>query len=183
LGSNGTFFKTIDGGNTWNILNLPFSGYNFYFYNFQDGWFVNPYDYPGFSTGIYFTSDAGVNLIQQDTNQVYLIAFIDSTIGYAAGREFFLKYDHPVSTISVDELDHSDEVVVFPNPTKGKINLDFREYKLRFNKLIISDALGRILLDRKINDDRIIESEIDKPGIYNITLVGEKKINYKIVVQ
>lgn len=90
------------------------------------------------------------------------------------------------TTLGIEECHYSltKDVIIFPNPMKSfaKISLPGNQ---QFNRILIIDNMGKLILDQKINNQIQIQlsSENLKAGLYNIVLFSLNGIhNSKLAV-
>ena len=75
----------------------------------------------------------------------------------------------------------SENSYIFPNPTNGKINIELKDNSIQ--KFIITNSIGQIILEKKINTNKIIENLSEQPkGIYFIKLISGKNLETKQII-
>jgi hypothetical protein len=91
---------------------------------------------------------------------------------------------HKVIITGILENTFGDKLTVFPNPTEGKINIEFGE-TLNEIDISVSDALGKSLLNENYSNSSSINLSINHPaGIYFIRIrSGDKYALVKVVRQ
>jgi hypothetical protein len=99
--------------------------------------------------------------------------------GYAAIDS--VKISSSVTT-SIQNLNQYNNVTVFPNPSKGEINISMREFRNEKTILKLTDLYGR-----KINEFEIISEntslKLEQPnGIYFATISTDTKIYTKKII-
>lgn len=106
--------------------------------------------------------------------------FIDypQLVNYIFGNQTNDVWD---SNLSVEELNSSLELLLFPNPTSNEINISS---KFQIEKIEIFNLLGQLMVSKPVNNN-FINLKIDFPtGIYDVkTLVNQRIIDKKIVVK
>lgn len=180
VGDTGRIIKTIDGGATWvtqvsgttNILISVF------FINSQKGYAV------GTSGTILFTNNGGATWTQQNsgvTNQLNSVHFPDSLTGYICGNNGLILKTTNGGVLSINENSDLNSVQIFPNPTSGKISLQFGK---SFNyKLIVYNAIGEIVLNKFLCGDSEIDLSKFTSGVYNLSIQTEKGTFTKKVIK
>lgn len=71
-----------------------------------------------------------------------------------------------------------DSFIIFPNPSSGRITISSAE---QFEKIIITDLFGQIIFQEKSNN-KSISLNLEKTGIYFITVVSEKQTSTKKLI-
>lgn len=106
--------------------------------------------------------------------------FIDypQLVNYIFGNQTNDVWD---SNLSVEELNSSLELLLFPNPTSNEINISS---KFQIEKIEIFNLLGQLMVSKPVNNN-FINLKIDFPtGIYDVKiLVNQRIIDKKIVVK
>lgn len=88
--------------------------------------------------------------------------------GYQTKRKILRLNNNVLSTTEFNVND----IFIFPNPVEDILTIDFNE---NINKIEIYDYLGRLIIDKKIHNNKIDLSEISK-GNYAIKLYSEEKV-------
>ena len=92
---------------------------------------------------------------------------------------------HDISTIEEQYFEHN----IYPNPTNGLINIDFKLLKSSDLKILIINYLGEIVLLEEIKRSqgtfkKVIDLENHAKGIYLLKInLKNQNINQKIVIQ
>ena len=91
---------------------------------------------------------------------------------------------HTVIITGILENTFGDKLTVYPNPTDGKINIEFGE-TLNEIDLTVSDVIGKALLSEKYSNTSSINLSINHPaGIYFIRIrSGDKYALVRVVKQ
>ena len=94
---------------------------------------------------------------------------------------------NPCSTLNVDEISSNENIVIYPNPTKGIVSINFEN---NFNNENVSikviDMIGKIIYEKK--NIEIINSSINiyldnvNNGVYFITIQRKDKIFSKKLI-
>ena len=90
--------------------------------------------------------------------------------------------------IGVNEIYSDNIFIIYPNPAKRIINIDFSD-GVPFSSLKISNALGQVIISRIFepynqNGNEIIDLKDNEPGIYMLAIqTKEKVITKKIILQ
>jgi len=88
-----------------------------------------------------------------------------------------------IFTVGTNDYEFS-QISIFPNPTKGTINIDVSEIKTDI-KATLTNSLGQVILIQKFISDDIIELIFDGPkGIYFLQLeIAEEDIIIKKIIK
>lgn len=84
---------------------------------------------------------------------------------------------------SIHHLDNKpNQITIFPNPSNGSFYIDFKN--LDVSEIKITDLLGKIIIQNKVIENKVITIENLDLGVYNLTLVNQEKIEItkKIIV-
>ena len=107
-----------------------------------------------------------------------LIAKEDWTSSFDSGVRFSRDCSVPV-TDNMDNLSTSHKSLIYPNPTKGAVNIELREENGTWLHATLRNQLGQIVLSQKFENTDNISLDIEAPkGIYFLTLeteIGESK--------
>lgn len=123
--------------------------------------------------------------------------FIDLNIAGTATEvepidELQIKYDdwksnnvHDCSTaVSISEFPKDEiEVLVYPNPTNGVINIKISDQKI--TKISVTDMMGKIIINKRmIDSNNFVQLSLNhlSDGIYIITLFNYNKIVQKEII-
>ncbi len=81
-------------------------------------------------------------------------------------------YVNPV--VSVNEINATNDITVYPNPAKDQINISVDNNEANTYK--ITDQYGRTIIDKKLNNNRVTTVDISQisSGIYSIMLFSDK---------
>lgn len=85
-----------------------------------------------------------------------------------------------------DNVSPNTQVVVYPNPTKGVFNIDFKN---EINNIRVSNMLGQVVYDEKMaistpGTTKNIDLSIYGNGIYIINVSNDKGTSsYKVIVE
>lgn len=100
--------------------------------------------------------------------------------GYNQGEIY--KINDP--TTGFDDLNQtSSDIVAYPNPTNGKINIE-SDFLKKYPQLILHDATGREVLNTKVSNDSKVELDMAlfPKGVYLLSLRNENTwISSKII--
>ena len=207
-GKNSGILKTTDGGDNWYLYNYLYGiydmglPYSIYFPNKDTGYYVGLNNY--FNPVIYKTIDAGNSwyktyfndtIFSNDTIQtmqelmIYSIFCIDGNNCFAVGDSgIILKTTNGgESTSVVDNVENTNEIVIYPNPGNDKLIINIESEKNTNISLTIFDLQGREIFTDKINkysnQYQLNISKFNK-GIYIIQIkIGKEIINKKIVIK
>ena len=160
------------------------------------GWdvFIAKYDYQGNIQWIKQGMGTGLNdypikniVTDNSTKDSYIAGGFNSNINFdnislnSNGWEhdiFVAKLGYVLTSIS-DRNNVVNSINIFPNPSNGQINVTSSS---NIDKIIITDILGQIIFQTKLND-RNISLQLDRTGIYFITLIwGKQKVTRKLIV-
>ncbi|CAF3693578.1 unnamed protein product [Rotaria sp. Silwood1] len=129
-GGAGTFMKTTDGGDTWNILNVGLTGYidALYFINENTGWLGST------ESKIQKTTNGGANWVSQPIPPSVYIADINFTsdqVGYAAanGGQIYKTTNGGTNWTNIAPLSIHWGEIQFINQNTGWVLSDYDLYK------------------------------------------------------
>lgn len=89
------------------------------------------------------------------------------------------------NTLSTEEFASLDNFKVYPNPTKEKVSIDFKEINSSID-VKINDIAGRLIKTAKYNNQRLITLEMPKTkGVYFLQITNEKgfTVTHKVIVE
>ena len=92
-------------------------------------------------------------------------------------------FSNVCSTTAVEQIDISESIQVYPNPTSGFLNIDFLNKKI--NQIKVLDSMGRVVLEDRTERENSIQLDLEMlpQGIY--FLQGETEeyhFNKKIII-
>lgn len=90
-----------------------------------------------------------------------------------------------VATMGLMERSFSDNLIVFPNPTKGQFTLAFKDLQSSFTVKLLTIS-GQLIMDKKYKNIKNIQLELNQPkGIYLLEVFDDEynKTVYKIIRQ
>ncbi len=96
-----------------------------------------------------------------------------------------IKLDWVPTALGTDNVSPNAKVVIYPNPTKGVINIDFIN---EINKIIVSNILGQIVYDENVamsvaGTTKSIDLSSFGSGIYIVTVSNnDETSNYRVVI-
>lgn len=145
IGDESRIWKTIDSGESWNMLTFDFDGYdivdgnlilrNVYFFNDTIGYLEVGFIYPDFTEGIfiYRTNDGGNIWYKTEINHdefdgINSIWCTSADTRYAVGCLEVYKTTNGGgidSTTSIKTIDKQNGYVMFPNPSNNSITINF----------------------------------------------------------
>ena len=112
-----------------------------------------------------------------DSNILYVIE--NRRTNDTAGA-FIWKITFPLNTVSVFTPQAAQELKIFPNPSKGNVNIDLPVNTLEVQ---ITNALGKIVEHAMIFNKSTINFQLAENGIYLVSiLTGNQMIKGKIVI-
>ncbi len=146
---------------------------------------------PGFNQLWIDSMDAGTGA-EDSPNEIYINSHHD-IIMTGLGNFVCPSSDQTITTAFwsdafITATDHkinlSDALTVFPNPTRGKINIELgKDFDPR-TKLIIYDLLGNVVLEKMLNDKACSVELNLKPGLYFMNFLSNRdEVRKKIVVE
>lgn len=76
------------------------------------------------------------------------------------------------STAGIEESDLFKAVQVFPNPVSDQLTIDFNESESKIDVVQIKDVTGKIILELKNNDSKLIQLDVTmlSKGMYHVVL-------------
>lgn len=155
FGTNKRILKTLDGGTTWNSLTViendtsDFTFQGVGFVNDTLGWVG------GWGNGLYQTIDGGISWELLSIGGNYNRFFPRSpNLVYASGNRLY-KYTDTLNLTTPDttrivlssqfENHKRNQLIIYPNPVKGVVNIELNLSVRTFIDLKIYDLNGRIL--------------------------------------
>ena len=90
-------------------------------------------------------------------------------------------------TINVNEIDISDQILVYPNPNSGEFSILVSFADLQQTQITISDVTGKIIYNEQLNNktgnfkQEVVLSNVSK-GIYYVQLKSDKYIASKKLI-
>ncbi len=180
------FFKTTDGGITWQENSYsggPSTGYDIEgmgFLNDTIGWV-------GGSSNVYYTLNGGSTwALQTWGNNLNRFRFLSDTLAYAAGNKI---YKMNRNAVGVKQFVHDMKLNMYPNPTTDQAYFEFYLYKAMRVKLSIYDLSGREVeqvFDKNFsygNQHFVWYPQDLAPGVYICKLiVGDEVISKKLEI-
>ncbi len=176
--SGSKLFKTTNGGLSWDSVNTQFFVIDFFFKDSLHGW-ITATDLATIH-GLFYTSDGGQSFVQQDTNALSILSFVDNVFGYAAGSKFMTS-DQSGQFISVNEVQDLDQIFLSPNPASETVTI--QSPKLIFS-IDLFNIQGKLILRNNIRSKsyRFDTSQL-KEGVYIFKIILENKtIEKKFIV-
>jgi len=184
-GGQGSFIKTVNGGNSWQKLsNAPSEIYSISCIDsnfiFASGRGIYSGGDAGYSYGaISYSTDGGNSWTIIDTLQnlvsVVLLNFPSNNVGYFVGAgSNILKLTNSNWSNSAKRFSTNIYCNVYPNPTCGKINFQMTEINNGFYFLLY-DMKGRLLTNEYVVSEKYDMGRFFK-GIYFYQIITEKNI-------
>jgi hypothetical protein len=93
-------------------------------------------------------------------------------------------WSNDIVNTSDNKINLPDAIKVFPNPSYGKINIEFGGDLNSLIRLMAYDLLGNVVLEKTLSD-KYCSMELNlKPGLYFLNFTSEKvSVRKKIVVE
>jgi beta-glucanase (GH16 family) len=81
--------------------------------------------------------------------------------------------------------DKEDDIKIIPNPNEGHFSLIMKDPWQEYNRLLIFNQKGAIILEKRIGDSQEYDISLHAaPGIYYILIEGEKRlVKKKLIIQ
>ena len=99
------------------------------------------------------------------------------------GNEDIFVFKLTMITTEIIENKFENNITIYPNPTKGKLFIDFENV---YSDVIIElrDLAGKLVYSDKISDTNLVEININEPaGLYFVTISSEKMfVNLKLII-
>jgi len=182
-------FATSDGGTTWTQIptnTIPFWKQSRICSVPGTNTFVSTSVNGGVNRGSSYTTNNGVTwTLIEATKQKAACRFLNSTTGWSGGffndnplyaiGDGIFKWDNTVSLNTNENSLDALDVVVYPNPSNGKITLLLSEEYTSEIKIEIIDLVGRVT--KNLNYSTLISNEI------NVDLSNLEKGNYLIRIE
>ena len=177
-----SFFKTTDGGNTWNFQNNPNSSlfYSVHFTDNNTGYAVGG---DGFTTGmIVKTTDGGTNwgLSLSGTYTFSSVNFQSAITGYVCGQGGKI-YKYSLSS-GIKNYNEINSLTVYPNPGNGNFNLSIENFN-KSAKIFVLDVFGNVMQQIEINNQILNIDIAGQPkGIYFVKVEDSQRVRMKKIV-
>jgi photosystem II stability/assembly factor-like uncharacterized protein len=177
VGDEGLIMHTSNGGSTWitQVSGTTARLESVYFTNAFNGWAV------GYGGTMLHTSDGGSTWTTQTsgTSEVLeSICLTNDTTGWAIGWSGLILHTTNALTGSIASnilrKDPNPSFHLYPNPTNGKVNIDFTDSYKEVN-ISVSDITGRIISTRQIDTNHLEQDIEGPPGIYILSIQTESK--------
>ncbi len=161
-------FKTYDGGHTWELIDQSIDVDNIYFTDEGNGWINTK------SGKTYYTDDfmETYTNVQCDPRKINSVAANDSDYIWAlrGGRVVTFRPEELVDCIStkVEKVD-TESVIIFPNPTSGKVNISGENLA----SVVVYGSTGNRLLSKDISTKKSYSFDLSEfeTGIYFISFI------------
>ena len=189
-GDGGLILKTEDAGLNWTILNTNS------FEKLYSIEFIN--DYVGWACGtngeLLNTQNGGTswtNQLSYTAKNLYDISFTELNFGWICGMSGTILHTTNGGAVNIDSQEegkHQYMVSVFPNPTRGNINIDISKCKSKVLKVEIINSLGICLTSILSSNEAsssgffTIDNASYKTGMYFIVVYFEDKIETKTLI-
>lgn len=143
VGESGTFLRTTNGGNSWDVQYLlPYSPLNtVHFVNANIGFINN-------AGGVYKTTDGGDTWYVQQINPVSIISGIemyDENIGYAVGDLGIFKTTNGGDVATNLEPVQKSRFSLIPNPVETYLSV--KSSATVINKISVIDMFGKLVME------------------------------------
>ena len=80
------------------------------------------------------------------------------------------------TNLSTNAVTYNKKLFIFPNPVKAILNIEFTNFSI--DKIVVNDALGKIVLQKSRNTNQINVESLAS-GIYTIQIFSENHIYHK----
>ncbi len=183
--------KTTDGGHTWADLNISNGGGPFGLYDIEGIGFINDTTgWIGGDRGTFFTTDGGVNWVQESWgNAINRFRFINDSLAYAGG-EFVYKMDLVAVGVSDPRAWHENLLQNYPNPFREETVIEYAIPTDHLVRLEVFDVLGksvRVLVNENVpaGNHRLVYSVSNIPdGVYFYTMIiGDHRLTRRMIIQ
>jgi hypothetical protein len=161
-------YKTTDGGGSWSALPpSPALGLNGVHFVSADTGFVTGTSY---DAGLYQTTDGGMTwsavISGESFTSLKEVDFPDAGVGYVAANTAQVFRLTRQSTVGLSEME-ATQLSVFPNPTTGETRILLPSGA---EEVILTDALGAVVLRRNVRGTQHLDLRVDAPGVYLIQM-------------
>jgi photosystem II stability/assembly factor-like uncharacterized protein len=181
VADSGIIFRTTDGGNYWsrNTIAGPEDRLtDIYFINASTGYIV------GYNGLIFKTTDGGDSWLQEPqltNNNLNSVFFISEDLGWAVGDNGTILRYKGTNGVFDDPLASTNDLIIYPNPVKGKSSVSFNLSEKQKVKIEIRDISDRVL--KTVFEGILAQGEhtisLEAPGfaggVYLCHLNGEKE--------
>jgi photosystem II stability/assembly factor-like uncharacterized protein len=184
LVSYSDIYKSIDGGDTWNVqVNPnPSAFYSIYFTDNNNGYAAGG---DGFSTGVIVkTTDGGINWTLSLTNSYTYrtLHFPSSSTGYACGSGGAIFRLSNATGIETSRMVSS--LKLYPNPSNGIFTMEGLKAQ-KNSTVFVCDVLGNNIIQEKIgsrDENFKIDISSQAKGIYYVKLESDEGIQIEKIV-
>jgi hypothetical protein len=140
------------------------------------------YDWKKYSNGVYKILDT-TYFVRTKAGDVYKLVFEKFVGSGGGGKVYFRK--GKVAGVGIDDNVNSQDLLVFPNPAKEKIEIIFPGEQNRSCSLLMTDLSGRTVIHQNISiQGTKYTQELSglSPGIYMLKVISEKNSFLKKVI-
>jgi len=169
------FYRTYDGGQTWDSFPLPTAPYNgqVRFLNSSVGYICGG---NGFSSGFVIkTIDGGSNwtLDYGDNYTYFAFSFPGNNVGYACGDGGSVIKKTIANKITLDE-NYPGTIMISNNPFQSQFSFHSSLSSNQIKQMLVIDPTGKVVFEKQcMSPDEIIDLENLKSGVYFLNLKGE----------
>jgi len=188
LNSANQFYRTSDGGSTWELDTLSVNDMVYVGMSsvpgFDGGFIITTNDNTFYSTKILFTPDFFTTIIEMDTNlqaNPFTIEFKDALNGWIGGdgsdSSAILKYTGLLTSIR-KAVNSPEKLVIMPNPTSNEALVKLPSLnKMGDIKLMIYDAAGTLRESKTASSEWTKLNATDyQSGVYILKLVSGNRV-------
>ncbi|MBK7425684.1 MAG: hypothetical protein IPI60_00910 [Saprospiraceae bacterium] len=132
-----------------------------------------------FSATVAMNSCVEIGLIVESINSSTVTTATFESVEVIGGNPL-----RPVANIA-SELTNASDVILFPNPTNGQLNIDLRTHAGKYSKFHVVNALGQIVDTKELSLDRFYYFDLNLvPGMYTVIFEenGTIKGNNRLIV-
>lgn len=101
-------------------------------------------------------------------NTYYIVVDADD----GSGNAYDILVTCPTTT-NTDDISNTNNIELYPNPTTGLLNI-YSKYQ-NLEKVIIMDALGKVIETLHLNNSEFINIDKYKPGIYFFKIINNEQ--------
>lgn len=132
-----------------------------------------------FSGNVQMNSCVEIGLIVESINASAVTTATFSSVVVTGNEQ-----NRPVA-LQNEEVETISDILLFPNPTNGQINIDLGLNAGKYSKLHIVNALGQVVDSKELGKDRYYYFDLNlAPGMYTVIFddKGNLKGNHRLIV-
>ena len=124
-----------------------------------------------------------INAVASSHNVMFRWEFLADPAG--PGNNLYLDNINIASSAAagIEQITNNTDIVIYPNPTKGMLNVELRMFNENTN-LQITDILGNTVKQIKVQNSQFTTDISDlNEGVYNVSIISnEGVVNKRVVI-